>query len=265
MSDLKPEPSRLPIRIIGDVHAATSALAVQAARPGPLVVVGDFLNFVDYRTLDGILTDVCGRGFVAELVRLRTAGDIARAREHWRHFARDGEDELRDRIDASVDRQYAAIGAALAGADAYVTYGNIDRPAVLRRYLPPSTRFLDGDRVEIGGRLIGLVGGGLALDGGVPMPGEVTEEELADKLTRLGDVDVLCTHVPPAVPALQRDVIAGRQKGSLAVLEYLCDRQPAFHYFGDIHQPQATRWRVGATTCVNVGYFRATGRPVVHR
>jgi hypothetical protein len=32
------------------------------------------------------------------------------------------------------------------------------------------------------------------------------------------------------------------------------------HLFGDVHQPQASRWRIGRTQCVNVGYFRATGR-----
>jgi Icc-related predicted phosphoesterase len=53
-------------------------------------------------------------------------------------------------------------------------------------------------------------------------------------------------------------------KGSPAVLAYLELHQPAFHYFGDVHQPQATIWRHGQTICRNVGYFRATGRGVRH-
>ncbi|NIR39254.1 MAG: metallophosphoesterase [Actinobacteria bacterium] len=84
------------------------------------------------------------------------------------------------------------------------------------------------------------------------------------KLAGLGPVDVLCTHVPPAVPQLSNDVIGGRAKESAAILDYVLDQQPAFHYFGDVHQPQATEWRVGPTHCRNVGYFRATRRPVRH-
>ena len=84
------------------------------------------------------------------------------------------------------------------------------------------------------------------------------------KLDRLGPVDILCTHVPPAVPELACDVIGGREKGSAAVLEYLLREQPPNHYFGDIHQPRATTWRVGETISRNVGYFRATGRGIRH-
>jgi len=32
------------------------------------------------------------------------------------------------------------------------------------------------------------------------------------------------------------------------------------HFFGDVHQPQASTWRIGSTRCRNVGYFRATER-----
>jgi hypothetical protein len=59
-------------------------------------------------------------------------------------------------------------------------------------------------------------------------------------------------------------VVGGRLKESPAVLDYLLEHRPRWHYFGDIHQPQATTWRVGDTNCVNVGYFRATRRPVRH-
>ena len=88
---------------------------------------------------------------------------------------------------------------------------------------------------------------------------------MSDRLAAIGPVDVLCTHVAPAVTPLATDVIGGRQKGSPAVLNYIEEHQPAYHYFGDIHQPQAVSWRIGNTLSHNVGYFRATGRAVVHR
>ena len=92
---------------------------------------------------------------------------------------------------------------------------------------------------------------------------EVTDDEMRSKLSTLGEVDVLCSHLPPAVEPLYRDVVTGRlERGSQPILEYLNDVQPPFHFFGDVHQPQASTWRVGKTRCRNVGYFRATRRPV---
>ena len=88
---------------------------------------------------------------------------------------------------------------------------------------------------------------------------------MSDKLRKLGPVDILCSHLPPAVEALETDVITGRVEGSSeAIRIYLLEHQPAYHYFGDIHQPQASRWRLGRTRCINVGYFRATRRAVRH-
>jgi Icc-related predicted phosphoesterase len=142
-----------------------------------------------------------------------------------------------------------------------VTFGNVDRPDRLAANLNDGCRFVDGDVVEIEGWRVGIVGGGVPALG---VPGEVVEDEMRRKLTGLGPVDVLCTHVAPAVSPLSDDVIGGRPKHSKAVLDYLLDLRPRWHYFGDIHQPQATRWRVGDTVCRNVGYFRATGRPVRH-
>jgi Icc-related predicted phosphoesterase len=66
------------------------------------------------------------------------------------------------------------------------------------------------------------------------------------------------------VPELACDVIGGPEKGSVAVLEYVRKEQPPFHYFGDIHQPRATTWRIGATISRNVGYFRATRKAIRH-
>jgi Icc-related predicted phosphoesterase len=123
-------------------------------------------------------------------------------------------------------------------------------------------RFVDAEAVEIGGLRVGFAGGGVESPLGVA--GEVSEAEMAAKLASLGDVDILCTHVPPLVPALARDVIGGREKGSAAIRDYLLDTGPEVHYFGDIHQPRAVRWRLGRTLCRNVGYFRATGRGVRH-
>lgn len=249
------------ILIVADVHGAAAALRRTAALGATLFVLGDLINFVDYRTNEGLVAEVSGHDFVGEMVRLRTVGAFDEASRLWRRHSAGREDELHRRYDALVDAAYEQICSALAGCEAYVTYGNVDRPSVLRRSLPPEARFVDGEVVTIAGERFGFVGGGTVSLG---TPGEVEEVDMAAKLDALGDVDVLCTHVPPAIAPLASDVIGGRQKGSMAVLEYVERHQPRLHYFGDIHQPQATTWRIGGTVCLNAGYFRATGKAVRH-
>jgi Icc-related predicted phosphoesterase len=249
------------IRLVADVHGAVDALAQVAARQGKLIVLGDLINFIDYRTNEGIVSEVSGPELVQAVVGLRMAGDFEAAAALWRQHAAGREAELRAKYDELVDEAYREICAALEGCEAYVTYGNVDRPDLLKERLPASARFVDAEKIELDGTVFGFAGGGTLALG---TPGEVADEEMEAKLASLGPVDVLCTHVPPALDALADDVIGGRQKGSLPVLDYLWSQQPRLHYFGDIHQPQATTWRVGATTCHNVGYFRATGRAVTH-
>lgn len=250
------------IRLVADVHGAAVALrraAAEAAEAGePLLVLGDLINFVDYRTLEGIATAVSGRELVSRVIELRQEGRVDEARRLWREHHTP---QVAARYEEAIDAAYREICGALEGCEAYVTYGNVDRPDLLKAHLPATARFVDGDVIVVGGVRVGFAGGGVPSLG---TAGEVGHEEMARKLERLGDVDVLCTHVPPAIPELATDVIGGRAKGSPPVLEHLRRRRPAFHYFGDIHQPRATRWRVGPTLSRNVGYFRATERVVRH-
>jgi Icc-related predicted phosphoesterase len=249
--------------LVADVHGAFADLARIARQGESLVMLGDFVNFVDYRTNDGILADVLGHGFVGEAAKLRAKGDYAGSRRLWRDRFGAGNTRIREEIRVGVEQQYAQLSSALRGARGYATFGNVDWPSLLERSLPGGVKYVDGETFELEGIVVGLVGGGAPTPLGVP--GEVSEVEFAEKLRNLGPVEVLCTHLPPAVPALRRDVITGRlESGSQVLLEYLKRHQPRYHYFGDIHQPQASRWRVGATVCVNVGYFRATRRAVRH-
>jgi Icc-related predicted phosphoesterase len=249
--------------LVSDVHGAFDDLARVAHQGEPLVMLGDFVNFVDYRTNDGILADVLGHEFVGEAAKLRANGDYVGSRRLWRDRFGAGNERIRDGIKAGVERQYAQLSSSLIGARGYATFGNVDWPALLERSLPAGVEYVDGEAFELEGIVIGLVGGGAPTPLGVP--GEVSEWEFAEKLRDLGPVDILCTHLPPAVPALRRDVITGRlESGSQILLEYLMRHRPRYHYFGDIHQPQASRWRIGPTLCINVGYFRATRRAVRH-
>ena len=93
-------------------------------------------------------------------------------------------------------------------------------------------------------------------------PNEIPQPEFAAKLDAIGAVDVICTHIPPAVPELLYDTVARRMEtGSTALLDMIRRIQPRYAFFGHVHNPLARRVRVGRTECVNVGHFRATRTP----
>ncbi len=248
------------VSLVSDVHAAFDALAAVAAEGDTLLVLGDLINIMDYRTGEGITAEVMGIEFARRSASARATGDYQAMRSLW-SAAGVSADERRRRFDEAVLAQYRAAREALTGARAYVTFGNVDRPDILAAHLPDGVTYVDGDVVELDGVRFGFAGGGISTPIGAA--GEVSDADMTAKLARLGEVDVLCTHLPPAVEPLHRDVITGRlERASGPILEYLHDVKPAFHFFGDVHQPQASTWRVGRTVCHNVGYFRATRRPV---
>jgi Icc-related predicted phosphoesterase len=249
--------------LVSDVHGATDALRRVAASGEQLVVLGDLINFIDYRTYEGIVAAVVGTDVVREMVTLRLARRWDEARQVWRNAYSGSPEELGARYAEVIEAAYAEVCPALAGSGAIVTYGNVDQPEQLASALPPDCRFVaDAAVIEVEGLKVGIAGGGTPTQ--LRIPGEVSEEELTRRLSSLGAVDVLCTHVAPAVAPLATDVLGGGDKGSLPVLHYIDSYQPRFHFFGDIHQPQATTWRLGETLCRNVGYFRATGRAIEH-
>jgi Icc-related predicted phosphoesterase len=86
--------------------------------------------------------------------------------------------------------------------------------------------------------------------------------EFEQACAALVDVDVLCSHVPPAVPELAYDVRSRRaETSSTALLGIIEKERPRLSVFGHVHQPLAARARLGVTECVNVGHFRRTERP----
>jgi Icc-related predicted phosphoesterase len=248
------------VNVVSDVHGRADALRGAGDGAQALVCLGDLLLFVDYADHGrGIFPELFGAQAAAELIALRTAQrfDEARAMSARLWAGLDG--DPRQHIDAAVSRQYAELFAAMP-TPAYLTYGNVDVPRLWDEHLRPGQQVLDGQRAEIGGWSFGFVGGGLRSIYRTPY--ELDDDVFAAKVAAVGEVDVLCAHIPPAVPELLFDTVARRmERGSEALLAAIRETQPRYALFGHVHQPLASRLRIGATECVNVGHFRATGRP----
>lgn len=245
--------------IVSDVHGAIEPLRRLVESGEQIVILGDLANLTDYRSGEGAVADVLGLEFARASADARATGDYAGMRALWMERVGEKVEEVRDEIGRAIERQYDEVAVALSEGNGLVMHGNVDRPRRLRESLPDGFRYVHGEAVEIDGLQFGFVGGGVETP--LKVEGEVTDEEMTSLLAGLGPVDVLCTHVPPAVRSMRHDVITGKdERGSGPIRDYLLEHQPHFHLFGDVHQPQATSWRLGATRCFNAGYFRATGR-----
>jgi Icc-related predicted phosphoesterase len=250
------------VHVVSDVHGRADALSKAADGADALICLGDLLLFVDYADYSqGIFPGLFGPDKARELVELRTAlrFDEARAMsaQLWAGLGGDP----REHIEAAVAGQYAELFAAMP-TPAYVTYGNVDIPRHWADHLRPGHQVLDGQHLDLDGRRFGFVGGGLRTT--YRTPNELDDDVFDAKVASLGEVDVLCSHIPPDVPELLYDTVARRfERGSAALLALIERTQPRYALFGHVHQPQQSRIRIGRTECINVGHFRATGRPFV--
>jgi Icc-related predicted phosphoesterase len=252
------------VHIVSDVHGAADALAAAGDGADMLICLGDMLLFLDYADhTQGIFAELYGAEHAREYIQLRTERRFDEARQLTagiaaRLTAERGTD-LRTLTDEAIRKQYAAMFGALA-EPAYLTYGNVDVPRMWNGYLKPGHQVIDGGATVVGEVSFGFAGAGLISP--YRTPNEIPQPEFAAKLDAVGPVDVICTHIPPAVPELLYDTVARRMEtGSTALLEMIRRTQPRYAFFGHVHNPLVRRVRVGRTECVNVGHFRATRTP----
>lgn len=259
------------VHVVADVHGDAEALARAGDGADALLVLGDLVDYVDYRDpAAGILGHVLGPEVSARFAELRTAGAadelVTFVRTAWSRV-----EDAADVVEAAVREQYERMFAAMP-VPTYAIPGNVDLAHLWPEYARPGLCQPDGRVVPLGGLRFGFVGGaplpsGRALRRGGPWtPHLRLAEEFTAAVHGLGTVDVLCSHVPPDVPELAFDLVSRRpESASPALLDVIERDRPRAALFGHVHQPLAARVRMGRTECVNVGYFRRTGTPYVLR
>lgn len=261
------------VHVISDVHGNADAVPGAADGADALVILGDLLDFVDYHNHErGIMGALFGPDNVAEFAKLRRSGNRAAMGAFVRSLWSGLDDPLA--VTDAIHQQYDEIFGILSTVDVpvYATPGNVDAPDLWASYASGNVHVLDGEAVEVGGLRFGFIGGALAPEGYAPRPDAAwrpymrTASSFADAVDAVGDVDVLCSHIPPAHELLTYDVVARRAEwGSDELRAAIVKRQPRWSLFGHVHQPLAQRVRIGRTECCNVGHFQSTGRPFVLR
>ncbi len=247
-------------KVVSDLHGAAHALAEEVRPEDTLLLLGDLINVIDYTTKDGILVEIFGLDAVNEVIGLRAQKRFEEARSVMALRRKGREAEIAAKFKQAFHKAYREVYEVLPHKT-YLILGNVDSPAVATELLPENVEMVDGRVIELGGMRIGFVGGGLPTP--LNIQGEVPEEEYNAKLESLGEVDIICSHVPPDLPELTYDVLASRhERGSARLAEYIRDVQPKRAFFGHIHQPLCSSMHIGRTHLLNAGYFRHTRRAI---
>ena len=241
---------------ISDVHHGLASIKNIPDTKEPVVILGDLINWIDYRTGQGIAEDVFGKEIVIKLVQLRKDHNFKDRRKLWSSMFEENPDLIQEKLEIAIYRQYKEVFNALKKFEVWIIPGNVDSVDMIKETMTSNVNYVDGKVLEYKNLKIGFAGGG------VPTPinarGEISDESFSLKLNRLGRVDIICTHAPPFVRELITDVITNKEEqGWSSLKDYILEKEPRFSIFGDVHQPQASRWRLGHTECMNVGYFRA--------
>jgi len=254
----------LVVKIISDIHGEYDALSSCLRQSDVAVLLGDYLNLIDFRSLNGILAEVYSREQIAQAL-----GEIARGRkEYARSSIRDitGADpskqsRVRELILESYERFFACLKCKCL-----LIYGNTDNPDLMREVSCGKAEVIECGVETLDGQKFGFISGAPCGPWSVGLPGEMASVEYAKLVSSLGPVDVLCTHYPPAISELTWDTEARRdEEGSLELLRYIEEYSPERHYFGHVHNPASSSAVHGKTTCINAGFFKERRTVLIHR
>ena len=144
------------VHVVSDVHGRIEALRRAGDGADALICLGDLLLFLDYAdSSQGIFADLFGPAATAEYIALRTDQRFDEAREFSARLWSAVPGARRDIMDQAITAQYARIFAAMP-TPAYLTYGNVDVPAMWGAHLRPGHHVLDGECAQIGGLRFGF-------------------------------------------------------------------------------------------------------------
>ena len=249
---------------MSDIHGEYEAMRAQLQPDDVAVLLGDYLNLIDFRTLDGILSEVYSREEIRKVLTLMATGDKEKARVKIRD-AIGGTPEKSEQVRAMVAASYTEFFESIP-CKCFMLYGNTDGPEVMKKLgATAEVELVECGVVEVDGQRFGMVSGAPQGPWNAGLPGEMDTERYDRMVASLGPVDVLCTHYPPAIPDLTWDTLADRDEvGSAALLAYIDEHAPSIHYFGHVHHPRESCLVRGATTVFNTGFFRVSKTAVVH-
>lgn len=253
----------MAVKIIADIHGEYEALANQLDPDDTAVLLGDYVNLIDFRTLDGILSQVYSKEEIIQVLTILARGKGESVRKQIREAA-PGSPQKYEKLSELIVDSYRRLFESIP-CPCYMIYGNTDDPQVMQEMAGNGVEVIEAGVVELDGQRFGFVSGSPRGPWTIGLPGEMAEEKYRELISSLGPADVLCTHYPPAVEGITWDTLANRDEvGSDDLVAYIEEYSPAHHYFGHVHHPRLVNARFRSTRLANAGFFREHKTAMVH-
>jgi Icc-related predicted phosphoesterase len=193
-------------------------------------------------------------------------GNLGLIKEAFLEITTPGEERY-EKILPMIEEEYEKLASFLP-EKTYIIYGNDDYPDILREKIAGRAEVIDAGVVTVNGIDVALVSGMPGGDHIPQFPGIVPAEEYDEMFTGLGKADIVITHIPPHQDGggnenpdpkkLTYDTIAKRNEpSSTAITDYIRKHDPAYSFFGHVHNPNVVTAEIAKTKAVNLGFFRA--------
>lgn len=94
---------------ISDVHYQIEYLNSLPENKGPIVILGDLINWIDYRDGQGIAMDVFGKDNVKKLINLRKEHKFDERKSLWRELYKTDPDKVAKKMHSAIYKQYEDV------------------------------------------------------------------------------------------------------------------------------------------------------------
>ena len=146
---------------VSDVHYQLDYLDSLPENKGPVVILGDLINWIDYRDGQGIAMDVFGKDNVKKLINLRKEHKFDERKTLWRELYKTDPDKVAKKMQSAIYKQYEDVFDVLKKYEVWFIPGNVDDVDIMNTYLSSSVKNVDGLIVEYDNKKIGFAGGGV--------------------------------------------------------------------------------------------------------
>ena len=133
---------------VSDVHYQLDYLNSLPQNMGPVVILGDLINWIDYRDGQGIAMDVFGYDNVIKLINLRKEHKFDQRKTLWRELYKTDPDKIAKKMEIAINKQYEDVFHVLKKYEVWFIPGNVDDVDIMNTYSSSSIKNVDGLIIE---------------------------------------------------------------------------------------------------------------------
>ena len=132
---------------ISDVHHKVEFLEKLPKNKGPVVILGDLINWIDYRNGEGIARDVFGLENVLKLIEYRKQHLFEKRKLLWSELYANNPVQIQKKMNDAIDKQYNEVFKSLKNFEVWFIPGNVDDLHTLKNFESEKIKNVDNSIV----------------------------------------------------------------------------------------------------------------------